>query len=42
MFKRDLIMAVRELLERHLSVADIASRLHEAIPIIQAIVDSLT
>jgi len=42
MYKRDLILAVKEMLERHWSVADMASRLHENVSVIQSIVDLLT
>lgn len=39
---RHLINAVKELMDRRLSVEEIASRLHESIPIIQSIIDLIT
>lgn len=41
MFKRDLALAVRELLERHLDVYQIAARLQIDPPTIQAIIDTI-
>ena len=40
--QHDLVMAVKELLERHWDVAEIATKLHIDINTIQAIVDLLT
>jgi len=39
MLKHDMIMAVKELMERHLDVYEIASRLHMSIDLVQAIID---
>jgi hypothetical protein len=41
MNKHELIMSVRELLERHCSITEIAARLHENIDVIKAIIDAL-
>jgi hypothetical protein len=35
--KRDLVMQVRELMERHLDVIDIAHRLHLDVPTVMSI-----
>lgn len=40
--RHDLVMAVKELLERHWDVAEIALKLHIDINTIQTIVDLLT
>ena len=42
MFKHDTVMAVREMLERHWDVYEIASKLKLDIALVQAIVDLLT
>lgn len=42
MLKKDLILSVKELLERHCDVYEIASRLKVDIALIQAIIDALT
>ena len=42
MFRHDTIMAVREMLERHWDVYEIASKLKLDIALVQAIVDLLT
>jgi DNA-binding MarR family transcriptional regulator len=40
--RHDLVMAVREMLERHWDVAEIATKLHIDIATIQSIIDLLT
>jgi hypothetical protein len=40
--RHDLIMAVKELAERHLDVAEIAVKLRVDIGVVQAIIDLLT
>jgi len=40
--KHDLAMAVKELLERHWDVAEIALKLHVDINVVKAIVDLLS
>jgi hypothetical protein len=40
--KHDLAMAVRELLERHWDIAEIAVKLRIDIQVVQAIIDALT
>jgi hypothetical protein len=42
MFRHDTIMAVREMLERHWDVYEIASKLKLDITLVQAIIDLLT
>ena len=42
MFRHDTVMAVREMLERHWDVYEIASKLKLDIALVQAIVDLLT
>ena len=41
-FKRDLVLAVRELLDRHWDVYEIASKIKIDPQLVQAIIDSLT
>lgn len=41
-FRHDTIMAVREMLERHWDVYEIASKLKLDIVVVQAIIDLLT
>jgi hypothetical protein len=41
MLKHDLIMAVKELMERHLEVYEIASRLHIPLDVVQSIISTL-
>ena len=38
----DVVLQVRELLERHLDVYEIAHRLHESTDMIQLIIDNIT
>lgn len=40
--KHDLVLAVREMLDRHLDVYEMASRLKVDVSVIQAILDLLT
>jgi hypothetical protein len=40
--RHDLMMAVKELLERHWDVAEIAMKLRVDIYVVQAIIDALT
>jgi hypothetical protein len=42
MFRHDTVMAVREMLERHWDVYEIASKLKLDIALVQAIIDLLT
>jgi predicted transcriptional regulator len=42
MFRHDTVMAVREMLERHWDVYEIASKLKLDISLVQAIIDLLT
>jgi hypothetical protein len=42
MFKHDIIMSVKEMLERHWDVAEIAVKLKIDIGVVQAIIDLLT
>lgn len=41
MLKRDIILQVRELLERHLDVIDIAHRLRMDVPTVMSIIEIL-
>ena len=41
MLKRDIILQVRELLERHLDVIDIAHRLRMDVPTVMSIIEVL-
>jgi len=41
-FRHDTIMAVREMLERHWDVVEIATKLKIDITVVQAIIDLLT
>lgn len=39
MLKRDIMLQVKELLERHLDVIDIAHRLHMDVPTVMSIIE---
>ena len=41
-FKHSLVQAVREMLERHWDVYEIASKMHLDVQIVQAIIDLIT
>jgi hypothetical protein len=39
MIKRDIVLQVKELVERHLDVIDIAHRLHMDVPTVMSIIE---
>ena len=39
MLKRDIVLQVKELVERHLDVIDIAHRLHMDVPTVMSIIE---
>ncbi len=41
MLKRDIVLQVKELVERHLDVIDIAHRLHMDVPTVMSIIEVL-